>query len=267
MPISVANKPNYPFCLNRTSIQSRGLFGWWPGGPSGGPRLFDQSGKGNHGTIVGTVPTTGFWSPGYGGGRGAIIFDGSTNYVSIPNFSVASNADFSISCWFNCASFSANRIFIGNASDAQVAIGFLASNTSVFVRSSGLNFTASFTVPALSTNTWYHFLFTGYAGIAHLYINGIESSTGGVGANNWTWTINQIGGYITTSLGWLGLIEDMRFYNNGIPGSLVKSFFSPFTRWQLRYQSENPKYFSAVVSSRFGRLVNINQTVQNASNF
>ena len=88
----------------------QGLVGAWSPclSPPGGTILRDLSGRGNHGTLTNMDPATD-WV--LSGGRSALDFDGSNDYVSLPinGMSVASGRVFTVSAWVSTSS-SANDI-------------------------------------------------------------------------------------------------------------------------------------------------------------
>src|SRR5580704_2000816 len=96
-----ANKPAWPYQLNKDSDLAQGLLLWGSGDPSGGATLADLGGRSFNGTIEGTVPSLGFWAPGNGGGKGSLRLDGSTNDVNFGTASVLNPLAVTMSIWVN----------------------------------------------------------------------------------------------------------------------------------------------------------------------
>src|SRR5205085_2155999 len=98
--------------------------------------------------------------------------------------------------------FAGNQVLISDSSDSLPFIGPLASSTVMTVRTDSA--TNSFTVPTMSTNTWYFLVVTRVGGTLHVYFNGKESTTGGI-ADSGGVQFDNIGGYPNNAmLGWPG---------------------------------------------------------------
>lgn len=76
---------------------TRGLVGWWPLREGSGSSTQDASGKGYTGTLYNME--AGDWVAGPKGGLGALLFDGSNEYVGIPPFSEITAYPFTICAW------------------------------------------------------------------------------------------------------------------------------------------------------------------------
>src|SRR5262245_36284442 len=102
------NKPNYPFTLNRDCEQAVGLRAWWASGLTGSLSAFDSSGNRNHSALssfAAPFTRTSGWTEGVDGGRGALMFDGVDDVVSLePAKSAAfwfgAATAFTIAFWF-----------------------------------------------------------------------------------------------------------------------------------------------------------------------
>lgn len=245
-------KSQWPYTLNRSSDQAQGLVGWWPGGPSGGPRLFDQSGRGNHGIINGTIPATGIWAAGNGGGKGALTPDGSTNYVAIPNIN-ESVSTLSCFCWFKSSTAALNVTFFGHyqTTTNNRMWALTTDNTAA----SGVNFRIILSQDGTLTNAtiletttlivdgkWHHCGFTYNAGAVALYVDGLSRSfSGSIFSSSLFRSTSSlsIGGANPDSGGTSFcncIIEDCRVYSRTQKTSEVYAIYSPTSRWGLRYQ-------------------------------
>ena len=101
--------------INRYASLRQGLVGCWvPSLGASGYRLIDRSGNNNHGTLTNMDPGTD-WVPS--GGKLALDFDGSNDYVSIA--SIAPALGFSFSAWFKAgATTKARHSIFTNADDS-----------------------------------------------------------------------------------------------------------------------------------------------------
>lgn len=115
---------------------------------------------------------------------------------------------------------SANRILWGRSSDPTELVGFVSSNTVLDVRTAS-NSLLSFTVPAVSLNAWHHVAVTRVSGVVHAYIDGTESSTGGL-SDSGSMLIDLVGGFQSSSFYWKGQLDDAAILNGtGLTGSQV----------------------------------------------
>ncbi len=191
-----------------------GLVGYWKLDETSGTRAVDASGWGNSGSLIGgpTISTT--VAPTNFTNARSLSIDGSNDYVLLSNTLSFSN-DFSTSVWLKASDFS-TRIWFSSASDAgQVFVGTLGSSTALTIRlvGGGLD---TFSVPAMSTGVWYHVVFERINGVLHCYVNGVESSTGGI-SDAHVFTMNVVGGYpFQLSYAWNGLLDDVRIYNRAL---------------------------------------------------
>ncbi len=169
-------------------LPSNGLVGWWPFNGNAN----DESGNGNNGTVNGATLTT----DRFGVANKAYSFNGSNNYIRInsaPNLNVSS---FTISGWFNASAlptddflgakgifgkwWQAPSVCNGNYNAYLVCLTKPAvPNTPVIGGATsfyeGNLFYAN---TAISSNTWYHFVFIHDATSGgKMYINGVLYST------------------------------------------------------------------------------------------
>jgi len=79
------NLPNY--------VPANGLVGWWPFNGNAN----DESGNGNNGTVIGSTLT----ADRFGNVGKAYFFNGTGNYISVPDDSTLRPSKISLSCWIN----------------------------------------------------------------------------------------------------------------------------------------------------------------------
>lgn len=107
----------------------------------------------------------------------SLHFDGLADYIDITGIiSFASGAAWSIAGWMKFDNFTEQQPLFGiSSTDVQRAI---LANTTLFALN-GSSAGANFTVPTVSTGTWYHVLATHTTGNStRLFWNGTESSSG-----------------------------------------------------------------------------------------
>lgn len=148
---------------------------------------------GANGTLNGTPGT----ADGPGGILGSSVdLDGTDDYVSVGTadfFDFTTGTAFSVACWFNADSLSGP--IVGRAANANRYIDILSSTQIRVYTSAGA---IDFTVPTMSTGTWYHLLVTRDTGNSvKVYLNGTQSSTGAQNGGG-SFTFDSIGRRNTT---------------------------------------------------------------------
>jgi hypothetical protein len=113
-----------------------------------------------------------------------------TTYISTTDYVFPTSGGSSISFWVKPSSF--NTIWFGQNGSSSTYI-YLISSTQINVQAdaSGVQ---SFTVPAMSTGTWYHVVVTRSGTTLRVYLDGTESSSGSK-TLSFVMTINQFGRY------------------------------------------------------------------------
>lgn len=148
-------------------------------------------------TVTGTpkIQNANPFSTTYGS---ALKFNGSTDYLAVPtsdNFTFGTG-DFTIEAWFNSASIaSAQSIYGGQVS------GY-TETPEIYIQTSRLFFSRSSANPiqgttTLLSNTWYHVALVRNAGVAKMYLNGVQEGSTYTDTNNYIGNVNRplIGGY------------------------------------------------------------------------
>jgi large repetitive protein len=120
--------------------------------------------------------------------NGSVSFNGTSSYGSWSGYTPGSAA-VTVECFFYCTSFASSKQFIlggiypGVAQTAQLVIS-ITSTTSILIERANGGTTNSFTVPTMSTNTWYHLVYVrASGGTATVFLAGTRSSTGTVTDN------------------------------------------------------------------------------------
>lgn len=171
--------------------------------------VYDNSGCGNNGTIVGSLETT-MPSARY---NYTTKFNGTSYiYTTSPCVEVKT-----VSLWVKWDTIPSGQsvVFL----DAKSHIGLGLMSTGILCITSGLGSGNTFSKANLVANTWYHFVVVNPGGTTDiprkLYINGIEQ-TATSNTSNWTYSIDQtqIGKRSTTSDGFVGSLNDVRLYSS-----------------------------------------------------
>jgi hypothetical protein len=134
--------------------------------------------------------------------RGA-VFNGSSSVITLPNKiedPIISSAAFGITGWFQTDTVSSRQGIISLLQDMYLIIEITSSGTlkGIVSNSSGTNTEITGTT-SLSTNTWYHFAFTGDSDKIELFLD--NSSEGSSTAWNGTWYASS---NVTPKIGTIG---------------------------------------------------------------
>lgn len=161
-----------------------------------GTTAADASGNGHTGTLIGGA------SHGSGKVGNAVVLDGSTGYVSLPNDIVVDVADFTIAVWVNWTSAKSwARVFDFGAGTGRYM--FLAPMGGAGVVRFAMTTNGSYGerrldgTAALPTNQWTHVAVTLSGTTATLYVNGVAVNS----SSNFIFTPWRIG---ETAQNWIG---------------------------------------------------------------
>lgn len=184
---------------------------------------YDQTPNGNNGTLTNGPAYT----PNHGGG---IIFDGSNDYVALPNGLLQGSGDFTVHMWIQPTAATTNTIFAGYpSSNLQVFCNagnmgiYLGGGSTYYVPSYGeFNLTSPTCITALRRGTR-----------VELYINGVfkkygaESSSLGSAGTAFRIGTNTSGGEQFT-----GIVYNCLVYNRALAVSEITQ----------NYQSQSPRF-------------------------
>jgi RHS repeat-associated protein len=183
------------------------------------PRLEDQSGRGNHGTISGPIAV-----PGKVGVARA--FDGVDDVVTMPASSSLNTASFTAALWLNRNSFTTSQGLMGKASfpnswriwtrtDGKIeadaksdAIGNLVSQTTVVA------------------GRWYHLALTFDGTTARLYVNGIQEAQAATGDWGGAYNVAVWVGDTDSTSPFSGTIDEVRMFNTALNATTIGSLFT-----------------------------------------
>jgi len=156
----------------------------------------------------------------------AYSFNGSSNYMSssIPNLT-----NMSISFWFKSSDVISQKDMVAKSinTDLSYIVGFYAGNLRMYFKTS--SGAAWITISAVSTGTWYHFVFT-YDGVnLKIYLNNVlKNTTGFTGAVNPTSVLFNIGRRGTTGLYYNGVIDECYVWSRAITSTEVSDLYNNY---------------------------------------
>ena len=218
-----------------------GLVGWWKLDDGAGTSAADSTGKGNTGTLTNSPA----WTTGMNGG--ALTFNGSTNYVSVPDSSslhfVAGS--FSVSVWMKATAsplgmHSNEATLIGKESSSE-SQGWAATfnddgtgilNAQFWIRDAATNQTIADS-PRLYLGQWYHLVFVvdRAAAVARVYLNGAEyvageSVTTGIGSLDYANSLFMGAERTDNMSSFTGTIDDARVYSRALSAADVMALYT-----------------------------------------
>ena len=216
--------------LNRYASLKQGLVGCWvPSLGASGFRLIDRSGNNNHGTLTNMDPGTD-WVPS--GGKLALDFDGSNDYVNAGDIAVDGLSIMSISVFFRFITRSSDYghlIGKNSTSSSRFGIGLTGAGTTnnrtnlLVTMGNGSNTFGYTTDNFVADNVWTHavYLFDGTqssnATRLRLFVNANEKSLTYSGTIPTTSPTNSaslvLGAETTSSFFSNSQIDDVRIYN------------------------------------------------------
>ena len=219
---------------NLSAAATNGLAAWYKLDESGTATVAsDSSGSGNNGSLANFSfdNVTNGWVNGKFGK--ALLFNGSSDYVNIPNSSTLNGTDsLSVSTWVYPTSFTLSRSY-GNSlgvtliesNENGTATGWIiGTNNSgnIWWWPSGGN--DRFSTKTLPLNAWSHVIIIYSSGYVSFYINGVLSNTTASVSPNIP-TFIKIGAKSWTSSWLAGSIDDVRIYNRALTANEVQQLY------------------------------------------
>ena len=201
-----------------------GMVGYWKLDDASGSTASDSSGAGNDGTLNGPTWTTGRIA-------GGLLFNGTSQYVSVPHSSNLSlTQQITLAAWVKSNDLTGKRIAISKGTTANnfnYWLGTLGTEiTFGFNNGSSQEFTT--TGANLGANNWCHLAatFDNATDQVHVYLNGIEvlstttTATPSVNSESLTIGKDAAGEY------WSGSLDDVRVYNRVLCPTEVQALYS-----------------------------------------
>lgn len=139
-----------------------------------GNTWYDLSGNSLNATLVN--------SPSYTvSNRGTFVLDGSSNYFTLPNNSILSLSEFTISIWVKTLQINADQFLIDTSSNLNNGYGYsfrIRSNNTIRFWAYDANALVD-TTETISSNVWYHITvsYSNFTKTQKIYINGSLSAS------------------------------------------------------------------------------------------
>ena len=213
--------PNYGNLVKSQCPMNRGLVSRWLNLPQrrGGATFHDLCRRND-----GTLTNGPLWSGALGrpGGFGSLFFDGSNDYINIPDADILTpTGDFAFCAWAYRTSESAtNTLFskgaASNDREWQLTCRDSGSGSTILllIGDNGGNWNVALDGAAMALTTWTHILGQLRGTTAELYVNGALSASVAYGGTNVvnTGTAVSIGRASQGAEYWPGYLDDLRFY-------------------------------------------------------
>ncbi|HEY3181756.1 MAG TPA: LamG-like jellyroll fold domain-containing protein, partial [Gaiellaceae bacterium] len=182
-----------------------------------GTTLADLSGNGNNGTITGAS-----WTSGKNGG--ALSFNGSSSYVTVPDAaSLDLTTAMTVEAWIFATGSSFGTIVAKERTGGGFPYGLEqgGSDSDSYVNT-GTQYRSG--ISTLTLSTWTHLAGTYDGSTVRFYVNGIlAGSTTASGTLNQTSDPLRIGADLTWGEYFQGKIDDVRVYNRALSTSEIQS--------------------------------------------
>ena len=222
-----------------TTALSNGLVGYWTfDGPSLNWKtntVSDVSGNGNTGALVSLGTTT---APVVGKIAQALKFNGSSQYLAIPNSSSLTPATFTASSWiYVTGGENTYRDIVSKGGSGTQSWAFqintTTNNTECWVSANGSTLvsafgTTQFTAASGNFNKWFHITCTYDGSTVRVYVNGVQQGTASVSGTIFsstnTITIGRWSGASTDFF--RGSIDDVRIYNRALSAQEVALLYA-----------------------------------------
>ena len=197
----------------------------------------DATVNGYDGTVDGATNTTGKINNGYS-------FDGTNDKINIPAIGYTLD-DFSVNFWFNSDDISQTKVMWSRSADNNFTI-YNTSSTNIQVRLIGTN--RAFTVPTMSSSTWYMLTVTRQSDTVRVYLNGTESSSEGqTSAGVMPNEIFYIGQY-NSGFNWDGLIDEVGMWNRALSSTEVTALYNSGSGFQYPYSGATPSGWTGTIN-------------------
>lgn len=215
-----------------TDISSLSPVAWYRMGDNDsgtGTTITDQGSGGNDGTLTNgptfstNVPTFNTYS---------VDFDGTNDYMDIPDSTALETTAFTWSAWFYCHTISRHNPIVDTSIDSSTFNGYhIRVNTTNKIRFASYHSNATLdSLTTVSANTWYHVVATHESGSDKLYVNGTLEASGSAP----TFSVSnaaklRIGSAEIFSMYHDGLIDEVAFFNSALSASDVSSIYNSGT--------------------------------------
>lgn len=210
---------------SRNAKMTNGLVGLWSfDGPDVTDKVYDRSGQGNNGYLIGAATST---AKTIGKLGQALRFNGTTSYVQVANSSSLNPTNLTVSTWAKSDTgtwsnhgflVSKRSVYIIHPQQGSIGVSF-------YIFTSGWN--AVSCTPTTDITKWNLYSFTWNGTNLTAYINGIQcGSTTPAGPINTTDTNPLYFGVDSGNRYLNGALDDVRIYNRALPASEIKQLYN-----------------------------------------
>ena len=157
-------------------------------------------------------------------------FDGTDDYLDVPDSTALETTAFTWSAWLYCTAIDRYNVIIDSSKHGWLYHSYFMGvrNTNNRIRvASYSSYDALESTTVVSANTWYHAVLTHETGSDKLYVNGSLEASGS--ASNFSTTDAaklRIGSSEQYSLYHQGLIDEVSFFNSALSASDVTSIYN-----------------------------------------
>ena len=207
-------------------MQEPSLVGHWRMDEGSGTIAGDSSGNGNTGTLT-NGPT---WAPGKYGN--AVNFDGTNDYISVPDATSLKPSTITVAFWTKLNSQAAFGVPVMKTTTSSWNDGYGfhnrgGSNEFTWWTNNYQGTNRFVTAPIFSLGTWHHVAGTfDTSSGAKLYIDGVQAGTTATNTTALTNSNSALGiGFATGGNYWNGLIDEVRIYHRALTGQEIKAIY------------------------------------------
>ena len=223
--------------------------GWWRNGDGTGDTDSGGGTPANTDT-VGTVANQGSVNTGSGEGnmtgtngptfstdvptpppfnQYSVSFDGTEDYMDIPDSTALETTAFTWSAWFYCTAINRHNTIVDSSSHTSYFFGYhIRVNTTNKIRFASYHTNDQLdSTTTVSANTWYHVAATHESGSDKLYVNGSLEASGSASNFSTSDAANlRIGSSSIFNLYHQGLIDEVSFFNSALSASNITSIYN-----------------------------------------
>jgi hypothetical protein len=213
------------------------LVGWWRFDENTGATASDNSTNGNNGTLQGSpLP---IWVTGKYGY--ALQFDGSHNYVQIPDSPSLKPANITITAWINPANMATDTLYSKSWPVCTLTYNRYGTWTPSFILTVSGTTYELFAGSTISPSQWWFLAATFDGSTMKIYIDGaLSASMSASGSISWDTTPasiahNNYGGYGA------GIIDEVRVYNRALSTAEIQTYYQQSPDFSLNVLAAVPK--------------------------
>ena len=214
-----------------------------------GLRLYDRSGRGNHGTLTNMDAASDWVTAKVRNTAGRVLdFDGANDNVNLGSSASLHPASFSVGGWCRLKTIAPSfQRFVSSRSGLSTSDGYIISFSSGAPRFLVGNGTAFVTVtanPDVATDTRsHHYVGTYSAGTSRFYIDGVLQGSGSVTVQHGNSTVLLGGDPSLNALVFLnGQIAETCLWNRALAPSEIRTLYRIGPGWFGRRESRFPRF-------------------------